>query len=96
MRRYYLVCYDIRQSKRLQRMHRLMAGYGDPLQYSVFLCLLSRAEVVTMLDAIKEVINQREDSVLVVDLGKVKGARPDCIQTLGCQKLPEMKNVFLT
>jgi CRISPR-associated endonuclease Cas2 len=41
MRTCYLVAYDIADPKRLQRVHRTMRGYGDPLQYSVFRCILS-------------------------------------------------------
>lgn len=33
MRRCYLVCYDIRDPKRLRRTHKLMKAYGEPLQY---------------------------------------------------------------
>ena len=42
-----LVCYDVREPKRLRQTYRTMLGYGDPLQYSVFvsntrcLCVIS-------------------------------------------------------
>lgn len=29
MRRCYLVCYDVRDDKRLRRIHKLMKAYGD-------------------------------------------------------------------
>src|SRR5437870_5051974 len=44
MRTCYIVAYDIADPKRLQRVHRTMRGYGDPLQYSVFRCILSPSE----------------------------------------------------
>ena len=36
MRTCYIVAYDIADPKRLQRVHRTMRGYGDPLQYRSF------------------------------------------------------------
>lgn len=32
----YLVCYDIRDPRRLQRVHRYLRAVGIPLHYSVF------------------------------------------------------------
>jgi CRISPR-associated protein Cas2 len=40
MRRCYLVCYDIRDPKRLRRTHKLVKAYGEAWQYSVFYCTL--------------------------------------------------------
>ena len=44
MRRRYLVAYDVADAKRLKKTHRTMHGFGDPLQYSLFLCALSAIE----------------------------------------------------
>ena len=41
MRNRFLVCYDVSDSKRLARTYRKMNGFGDPAQYSVFICDLS-------------------------------------------------------
>ena len=40
MRRSYLVCYDVRDPKRLRKVHRVMKAYGEAWQYSVFWCTL--------------------------------------------------------
>lgn len=82
-RNLYLVCYDIREPKRLRRTHQTMLGYGDPLQYSVFLCDLSPAELVLMEDALKATANFQEDSVLVVDLGPAEGIARRRIRAFG-------------
>ncbi|HZT68334.1 MAG TPA: CRISPR-associated endonuclease Cas2, partial [Terriglobia bacterium] len=34
MRTSYLVCYDISDDKRLRKVHKVMRGFGDHLQYS--------------------------------------------------------------
>ncbi|MGH2588109.1 MAG: CRISPR-associated endonuclease Cas2 [Dehalococcoidia bacterium] len=39
-----LVCYDIRDDKRLRRVAKLLEGYGERLQYSVFRVRLSTTE----------------------------------------------------
>lgn len=69
LRRCYLVCYDVCDEKRLRKTHKVMMGYGDPLQYSVFRCILSEQEKMLMLSHLLEVIHPRQDRVMVVDLG---------------------------
>ena len=69
MRSHYLVAYDISDPKRLRRMFRIMRGYGDPLQLSVFLCYLSDKERVLLTMDISAHINHLEDRVSIVNLG---------------------------
>ncbi|WP_324670312.1 CRISPR-associated endonuclease Cas2 [Geochorda subterranea] len=69
MRHYYLVCYDITDEKRLRRVHRAMLGYGDPLQYSVFRCMLSQKEKALMVAHLSELIHPRQDRLLIINLG---------------------------
>ena len=45
-RRRFLIAYDISDPKRLRRVCKTMEEYGDRLQYSVFICDLSRAELI--------------------------------------------------
>ena len=40
-RHWYLVCYDIHESRRLQRVARHLKGYGQRVQYSIFRCRLN-------------------------------------------------------
>lgn len=69
MRRTYLVCYDVSEPKRLQRVHAKMLGYGEPAQYSVFLCELSRKELAMMRADLDEQIDSSADRIMVVDMG---------------------------
>ena len=39
--KWWLVCYDVRDDKRLRKCAKHMEGYGHRLQYSVFRCWLS-------------------------------------------------------
>jgi CRISPR-associated protein Cas2 len=86
-----LVCYDVREPARLRRTHDTMLGYGDPLQYSVFLCELSPAEQVLMEEALLDVIKVAEDSLAIVDLGPARGLASRRIRTLGTALLPERR-----
>lgn len=74
-RRRYLIAYDIADPIRLRRVCKVMEGYGDRLQYSVFVCDLSRSELVhTRMDVEAEML-MSEDSLVIVDLGELSDAR---------------------
>jgi CRISPR-associated protein Cas2 len=45
-RRGYLVAYDIREDRRLRNVACCIEGYGERIQYSVFVCDLSDQEAV--------------------------------------------------
>lgn len=64
----YLVCYDIADSGRLQRVCRFMKGIGLHLQYSVFLCRLSWRELVGLKVALEHLIEPSEDDVRIYPL----------------------------
>lgn len=83
MRRCYLVCYDVSDEKRLRRVHKAMLGYGDPLQYSVFRCVLSAKEKAIMVAHLAELLHLREDRLLVVDLGPVGDHVEQRMEVLG-------------
>ncbi len=46
-----------------------MKAYGEGWQYSVFYCTLKAIDRVRLENALREVMNQKEDQVLIVDLG---------------------------
>jgi len=69
MRGSYLVCYDIRNPKRLRQVFRLMKGYGEHWQYSIFFCVLKDIDRVRLQSDIEEEINLKEDQVLIISMG---------------------------
>ncbi|MBL8150148.1 MAG: CRISPR-associated endonuclease Cas2 [Blastocatellia bacterium] len=83
MRSCYIVAYDISNQKRLRQVHRTLQGYGESLQYSVFLCLLSAKEKVLLLEALTSIINHKEDQVMFVNLGSTDGRISQSFETLG-------------
>ncbi len=89
----YVVCYDVREPGRLRRTHDTMLGFGDPLQYSVFVCELSGSERMLMESALRRVVAVGEDSVLFIDLGPASGVARQRIQSLGKGRVPERERV---
>ena len=72
----YIIAYDISDQKRWRSIFKLMHGYGEWLQLSVFQCRLSRhrhAELVATLD---EIIHHKEDHVILMDLGVADSVKP--------------------
>jgi CRISPR-associated protein Cas2 len=83
MRQSYLVTYDICNDKRLAKVLKTMRGFGDHLQYSVFECQMSRADLARCRHRLSDIIDKREDQVLFVDLGPVEGRGDRVITALG-------------
>ena len=83
MRKDVVVAYDISDDKRLRQVFKIMRGYGDHLQYSVFRCALSAQERVRLLTALDKVINHQEDQVMFIDLGPSDGTSQARFSTLG-------------
>jgi CRISPR-associated protein Cas2 len=79
----YLVCYDISNDLRLRRVHKTMVGFGDRLQYSVFECRFSAADLARCKHALAQIIHHREDQVLFVDLGPADGRGERAIASIG-------------
>ncbi|MGH8997068.1 MAG: CRISPR-associated endonuclease Cas2 [Acidimicrobiales bacterium] len=81
VRRRYLVAYDIRDPKRLRAIHKILTSYGYPVQYSVFVCDLTRAEKTAFRWDLGEAVDHGVDSVVLVDLGEAGPAarRFECV-----------------
>ena len=75
MRRLYVVTYDIASPKRWRHIFKIMKGFGQHIQLSVFRCDLTDAERVLMEAALQDEIEADEDQVLIVDLGPSDGRR---------------------
>jgi CRISPR-associated endoribonuclease Cas2 len=72
----YIVVYDISSPKRWRRVFRLMEGFGEWLQLSVFQCRLSaqrHAELIALLD---DIIHHDDDHVILMDLGPADQVTP--------------------
>ncbi len=87
--RLHLLCYDIRDPRRLNRVHRVAVRHAVPVQYSVFLLDGTSAHVAQVLKEVGREIDPRVDDVRVYPLP----SRPEP-RMLGRGALPEGIQVF--
>jgi CRISPR-associated protein Cas2 len=87
----YLVCYDIREPRRLGRVLRYMKGRGIHLQYSVFHCSMTWPELMKLKGDMERLINKREDDVRLYPLPA--GCK---VIVMGCgDKVPDGVEIFI-
>lgn len=79
----YLCMYDIREPGRLRRVHEVAVDYGERLQYSVYVCDLTRQQYVAFRARMRDTMHLREDSVSIYDLGPVAGGVARRVEHLG-------------
>ena len=63
-----MVCYDIANSRRLRRVHRLLRDIGFPLQYSLFEATLNGQELDELVVKLNQEINDSEDRVHIFSI----------------------------
>ena len=52
----YVVAYDISDDKRRTRVHKLLCGYGDWTQYSLFECWLTKQHLIELRAKLRKVL----------------------------------------
>ncbi len=95
MRSAFVVTYDICDPKRLREVFRIMKGYGEHLQLSVFRCELDARELVELRAALRRIVHDGEDQVLFVEMGPVEGRGRECITSLGLPYIPPDDNPII-
>lgn len=86
----FVIVYDISDAKRWRRVFKLMNGYGEWLQLSVFQCRLTaqrHAELIALLDGI---IHHKDDHIVSMDLGLAERVVPKVV-SLGKDFAPVAK-----
>ena len=66
-KQWYLVAYDIRCPKRWRKVYKIVQGYGDRVQLSIFRCWLSPTDREKLRWQLAKVLAP-EDDLLVVGL----------------------------
>jgi len=83
MRRVFLICYDVCDPKRLRKVHRVLQGAGDSMQYSVFRCELTAEEKQDLMTVLWEIINPGVDRLLFANLGPVDSRGREALEYWG-------------
>jgi CRISPR-associated protein Cas2 len=95
MRQAYVVSYDVCDPKRLRAVFKIMKGYGEHLQLSVFRCELDARDVVELTGKLEQVIHHGEDQVLFIDMGPADGRGRACITSVGLPYLGPNDNPII-
>lgn len=90
-RRQYLIAYDISDDKRRTGVHTALTGQGDRVQFSVFLCALSPAELAALRGRLLALIHAREDQVVIIDLGVPPADAAATMECLGKRYNPPVR-----
>jgi CRISPR-associated protein Cas2 len=61
----YLICYDIRNPKRLVKVHKIACKTATAVQYSVFYAELGQPAVDALMEDFNEVIDPRVDDIRI-------------------------------
>ncbi|MCG8353488.1 MAG: CRISPR-associated endonuclease Cas2 [Chloroflexales bacterium] len=59
----YVIAYDIPADKRRSKVHRVLSGYGQWTQYSLFECWLTRRQYIELRAKLAKHLDARVDSV---------------------------------
>jgi CRISPR-associated protein Cas2 len=84
--RRYLIAYDIPHDGRRTRVAKCLLGYGDRIQYSVFVVDAGPAKLIRMKDQVRELLDASVDSVLFCDLGLLSSLDESVFSTLGQER----------
>jgi len=95
VRHSFVISYDIACPKRLRRVYRLMRGWGDHIQLSVFRCELNPREIVELRSHLAQIIDHVGDQVLFVDVGPVEGRGSSSIRAIGKVYVPPERRAIV-
>jgi len=95
MRRRYVISYDISDDKRRTKVFELLLGNGDHVQYSVFLADLSQRELIVLRTKLLQLINERDDQVLIIDLGNERRSFDTSLEVIGRSYQPSSRSMVV-
>ena len=98
-RRLYLCCYDVVSSRegdrRRNRLFELLLDHGEHVQYSVFLCELTAGERLELVSEGRSILNEKEDQLLVLDIGPAGLDWAACLFCVGKPWQPQTQSFIV-
>lgn len=91
-RHFYVVAYDIPSDRRRTKVHKVLSGFGQWTQYSLFELFLSDKELVMLEHKLKKLLDPKEDSVRFYPLC---AACLKQVKTVGSQPPQEIKTMIV-
>jgi CRISPR-associated protein Cas2 len=91
MKAKYLVCYDIRDPRRLSRVYKLLKESALHIQYSVFHSTLTWPGLLEMKEKLGRIINENEDDIRIYPL-----PAEEKVFVMGCgDRIPDGVDIFI-
>jgi len=91
MKSNYIVCYDIREPRRLARVYKLMKGKGLHIQYSVFHCRLTWPALLDLKEQLTGLIDETVDDIRIYPL-----PTEEKVIVMGCgDRVPDGVEIFI-
>ncbi len=88
---FFVVAYDISSNKRRAKVHKILSGFGEWTQYSLFELFLTDKELVLLQNKLEKVLDSRSDSVRFYPLC---GACVKRVETVGSEP-PREKRLYI-
>ncbi len=88
----YIVTYDIADDKRWRAIFKLMHGYGEWQQLSVFQCRLTRSRHIELTQKLGDLISLNDDHVMIIDIGPAESVQPK-VNSLGKRSFARIERV---
>ena len=89
---FYIVSYDISSDKRRTKVHKVLSGFGQWTQFSLFELFITDKELVLLQNKLEKILNAEKDSVRFYSLC---AACLKQVETVGSD-LPREQKVFIT
>jgi CRISPR-associated protein Cas2 len=63
MKMYAVIAYDIPDNKRRARVAKILEGYGQRMQYSLFECRITKVQYLPLRARLEEIIEPEDDEL---------------------------------
>ena len=90
-RRFYVVAYDIPSDRRRTKVYKVLSGFGQWTQYSLFELFLNDKELILLQNKLGKLLHAEQDSVRFYPLC---AACLKQVETIGSE-LPKEETIFL-
>lgn len=61
---FIVIAYDISETKRRNKVAKLLRQYGSPINLSVFECMVTEAQLINFRESIYKLIDSKQDKVV--------------------------------
>jgi CRISPR-associated protein Cas2 len=87
-----IVCYDIPDNKRREKLRKSLLMFGNPVQFSVFECDLTKRQIEQMTRTIRGIMSKDEDNIRYYQLC---GSCVENAEIFGGKPLEKTERVYI-